>query len=165
MVLSLTVAVFMLAGRAAKADPLLLNFDSPYQSGVIGQTLTYDVTITNNTSYTVYLNADSPSLDTLILNDEFDANAPLSLGSRESSGDLELFTVFIPFGTPSGLYTGTFEILGSSDPADYTSVAGSTTFYVNVLSSDNVVPEPSSYLLFGSGLAWLAGAFRRRRLI
>jgi hypothetical protein len=153
----------LLVGTAAKADPLSLTFDSSYQSGLEGQTLTFDVNITNDSSDTVYLNGDFSYVDSpLTLNDEFNVNAPLSLDPGGSSVDFELLTVTIPLGTPVDLYTGYFQIYGGGGSSeDY--LLGSADFDINVTPEpSSVVPEPSSYLLFGTGLAVLAGIFRRR---
>ena len=161
LVLALTCAGLLLVGTAAKADPITycsLALDSPYQSGLEGQTLRFDVNITNDSSDTVYLNGDFSYVDLpLTLNDEFFyANAPLSLDPGGSSGDFELLTVTIPLGTPVGLYTGYFQIDGGGGSSD-DYLLGSADFDIDV-----VVPEPSSYLLFGTGLAVLAGIIRRR---
>jgi hypothetical protein len=146
----------LLVGTTAKADTLSLTLDSPYQTGIEGQTLTFDVNITNDSSDMVYLNGDFYYVDSpLTVNSEFNDNAPLFLLPGDSSGDFELFTVTIPLGTPVGLYAGYVQIKGGGGSSD-DYVLGSADFDINV------VPEPSSYLLFGTGLAVLAGIFRRR---
>ena len=160
LVLTLTCAGLLLVGTAAKADSLLFTLDPSYQSCLEGQILSFDVNITNDSSDTVYLNGDFSYVDLpLTLNDEFFyANAPLSLDPGGSSGDFELLTVTIPLGTPVGLYTGYFQIDGGGGSSD-DYLLGSADFDIN---TNNIVPEPSSYLLFGTGLAVLAGIFRRR---
>jgi hypothetical protein len=168
LVFSLAVVGFLLAGTAAKADPLALNLDSPNQSGIDGQTLTFYGNITNDSSGTIYLNSDSYNVDLpLTLDDSgFVNNAPLSLDPGASSGDIELFAVTIPLGTANGLYLGnSFEILGG-DPSDNTDVVGSAEFSVNVNNAPtgegNSTPEPSSLVLLLTGMAVLAGTLRRR---
>jgi hypothetical protein len=158
---------FLLAGTAAKADPLLLSLDSPYQSGAAGQTLTFDVKITNELSDTVFLNGDFTYVDPPLTLDDtgFWNNAPLSLDPGNSSIDFELFAVTIPLGTSNGPYTGYFQILGGSD-GDASDVVGSADFSVNVNNAvggeENLTPEPSSLVLLLTGMAGFAGILRRR---
>lgn len=163
LVLSLIMVGCLLTGTVAKAGTLSLNLVTPYQSGDPGQTLTFDVNITNNSSDTVFLNTDFYYVDSPLALDDgqldntgFWTNAPLLLGTGDSSGDFELFTVTIPLGTPAGLYTGFFAIYGDDGGSSVDSLLGTAYFDINVL------PEPSSLVLFVSGLAVLAGIFRRR---
>jgi uncharacterized protein affecting Mg2+/Co2+ transport len=157
-VLSLAIAGLLLAGTAAKADPLTITLAAPFQSGVMDEVpvFAFDATVTNNSSSTVYLNADDWSVTAPLTVDDspFDNNYPLSLGAGDSFTGV-LFNVDVPSGTPQGLYTGTFEILGGG-PTDDTDVAGAATFNVQI------TPEPSSLLLMVSGLGALAGTLRRR---
>ena len=149
LILSLVTAGFLLAGTAAKADPLTLTLDSPYQVGS-QSVFTFTATVTNtDPSDTVYLNGDFVLLESPLAYDDtgFVDNAPLSLAPLASSNDFELFTVIVPYGTPAGLYTGTFQILGG-DNGDASDAVASANFDIQV----DAVPEPSSFLLLAAGV-------------
>ncbi len=129
-----------------------------------GQTLTFDVNVLN-TSSTETINLDSddlniaPAGNDLVTSDEFIANAPFFLNPAGEAGDFasyEAFTVFIPNGTPDGIYGGSYVIEGDAGGAEFE--VGSGTFFVNV------APEPSSLVLAGTGLL-LIGILTRRRLV
>ena len=160
-VLSLMSVTFMLAGAAAKADTLTLTLFSPYQNSGAGNALTFDATVTNNSSETVYLNGDSPSVAQPLTVDDspYNNNFPLTLAAGNSFTG-ELFDLDIPNGTPLGLYTGAFEITGGFGSSDQ-NVLGAANFNVNV------TPEPPSFVLLATGLmCGLAGIqMHRRRLM
>ena len=103
LLLSLAAVAFLMAGPAAKADT---NFDNPRRTlseqQCSTETLAFTATVMNLDSInTVYLNGDAFNLDSpLTLDDSgFWTSAPLSLGPSASSGDFELFTVYVPLGT------------------------------------------------------------------
>jgi hypothetical protein len=158
LVSSTTVAGFLFAGTAAKADSLTVALTAPFQSGIVGtvDVFAFDATVTNDTAQTVYLNGDDYSVAAPMTVDDspFNDSYPLSLGPGDSYTGL-LFNVDVPPGTPQGLYAGNFEIIGGG-PTDYTDVAGSANF------DAQLTPEPSSLLLIVSGLAGIAGTLRRR---
>jgi hypothetical protein len=155
----LTIVGLLLAATAANADPLSLTFTQSSQSGVGGDTLTFDVTAINNSlTEVVNFNGDSlninPVGNDLVTNDEFIANSPFFLDPGDSS-EYEAFTVFIPDGTLPGLYTGSYVIEGGPTDSDLGEV-GTVDFDVQV------TPEPSSLVLLLTGIAGLAGTVRRR---
>jgi hypothetical protein len=157
LVLSLTVAGFLLAGTAAKADTVL-TLVSPNPSGY-GPVFEFDGILTNTGDATVYLNGDNYFGDLPIAafdGSPFYTNAPLFLDPGATTGIIELFTITAPpYGPGSNFYTGTFLILGGGD-SGASDVLASEDFSINVL------PEPSSLVLMLTGMAGLAGTLRRR---
>jgi hypothetical protein len=154
-VMPLAIACLLLAGTVAKASSLSINLLAPFQSGP-GNVFAFNATVTNTTGSIVYLNADAFSVASpLTLDDTPFFLTPASLGPGNSFTGL-LFNVNVPSGTPQGVYTGSFEILGSANPSDTTTVAGSAVF--NVATT----PEPSSVILLLIGFAGIGGSLLRR---
>ena len=153
LALSLTIAAFLLTGPAAKADTLTITLDSPFQSGLAGQTLNFSGTITNPLGPTVALSGDSITLAGTFTTDDtgFLFYAPLTLSASQSSGDIPLFAITIDPGTALGIYAGAFDILDGSG-----AVEGQADFDIDV------TPEPGTILLLGTGLLVLAGMIRWR---
>jgi len=154
-VMTLLLAIGLMP--AALADTL--NFTlSPTGVGVYpGGTMTFTATVSapNSNTGDIFLNGDSANLGTLTVDDDdFFANAPFFLAPGDSD-TFAIFTVFVPLGTPMTTYSGFFEILGGADGGAQNTIA-TAPFAVTV------TPEPSSFMLLGTGLAGLAGAARRR---
>jgi hypothetical protein len=149
-VLSLTIVAFLLAATAAKADtyPLTITFDSAVQTGLGGQTFTFDGIITNVSGSLVNLSSDSFTLAAGSVSNDFFLTTPASLAAGASSSDLALFAITVAQGTPVGLYTEVYQILDGS------TVVGDVTFDIYI------TPEPGTILLLGTGLLLLAGLIR-----
>ncbi len=145
---------------AALADTLNFTLTQSAVDALPGDTVTFEATvsapITNVAD--IFLNGDSGNLGALSIDDsDFFANAPFFLNPGDSD-TFDIFTVTIPVGTPSNTYVGFFEILGGAD-IDANDTLGIVNFSVAVS------PEPSSFLLLGSGLAGLVGVVRRKRVM
>ena len=166
LILSLAVVSLLMVGTAAKADTLTLTLASPYQTSSISDLFSFTGTIaytaadaTNDGSVTEYLNGDSLIGDAgLTLDDSpFLTNAPLTMNPGDSWTGLLFTATAPPYGLGSNFYTGTFSILGGPN-----SSAGGT------LASEDfniqVTPEPTSFMLLGTGLMAFAGLARRKLL-
>ena len=63
MILPLIIAGFLLGVTAAQADPLSITLFSPIQTGLPGDILSFNATVTNDSDETVYLNGDFALVD------------------------------------------------------------------------------------------------------
>jgi hypothetical protein len=156
MTLLLTIGMM----PAALADTLNFTLTQSLLGAHPGNTVTFEATvsapITNGAD--IFLNGDSGNLGTLTIDDsDFFANFPFFLTPGQSVTS-DIFSVAIPVGTPLGTYGGFFEILGGAD-------GGANDVLATVNFSVVATPEPSSFMLLGSGLAGLVGVVRRKRSI
>lgn len=147
----LLVTFLLFVAATATAQDLGIVLSQTTLSGAAGATLTFDATVTNLSSSTIFLNGDSSTTASAFLtvsDNPFLNNAPLSLAAGASSGPFAAFAVTIVPGIAVGSYNlNDFTILGGLTNVDF-SPLGSTDFTVNV----SPAPEPTTLLLVGSGL-------------
>ncbi|HEY4382196.1 MAG TPA: PEP-CTERM sorting domain-containing protein [Acidobacteriaceae bacterium] len=153
-----SITGFLLSTPVALANTLSLSLASPNQPLTPGGTLSYFATVSAPSSNVglEYLNGDSFSVSPpSTLNDSaYLSTFPLDLSPGQTFTGL-LFTLTFPSLTKIGDYPGLFSITGGTTPSA-TSVLATVTF------DPRRTPEPSSWMLFGTGLVVLAVAMGRR---
>ena len=162
LLLTVTAVGLLLAAVSAHADPLSVILDDPNLTAIGGQTIYFYGTITNNDPTNTYnLDCDGTTIDPSLTFDDtgFQNNTPLFLLPGDSSGDVELFSLYIPDGEAVGLYTGQYQIQGNDggDTGDFQ--IGEADISVDV------TPEPSSLLLMGTGMLLIAGLASRKAIV
>jgi hypothetical protein len=154
---------FGLSAALAHADSVQLTLTDPNQyvadtGGTLEFSATVSAPLTNAAD--VYLNADNytfPMAGVTPDDSPFYNNFPFFLAPGQSYTG-ELFDITVPAGTALGVTPGTFTILGGSDDNALSNL--STADF-----SVTVTPEPSTFLLFGSGLFGVALFAWRKRVV
>jgi hypothetical protein len=158
----LVIAFFLFLATSATAQDIGIVLSQSTLSGAAGATLTFDATLTNLSSSTIFFNGDSSTTASAFLtvsDNPFLNNAPLSLAAGASSGPFAMFAVTLAPGIAAGIYNlNDFTILGGLTNVDFNPV-GSANFTVDVLP----VPEPGTLVLVASGLLGLTIKHRIRK--
>ncbi|MEI9980974.1 MAG: PEP-CTERM sorting domain-containing protein [Edaphobacter sp.] len=154
---------------AAYADTVVFTLSSSTVDVAPGGTATFDATISapGSNGAPVFLNSDSVTFNLPVGNILDDSGLLSNFVADLNPGDSdteELFTVTIPAGTLSGLYSGVYELQGGADENALDKI-GTVDFTVDVQSPVAATPEPGSWVLLASGMAGAAAVVTRRRFV
>ena len=163
LIATFTLAVVALAPAIVKADPVLFALQDSVTVSA-GGSATLTGSISNGGPPRVWLTSWTFTFSNPLLsaNDAALAGLPFFLDSMQSYGPVAFFDVVAGAGLAPGLYTGSISIFGGDDEGDE-DVDYTQGFTINVVGGQNPIPEPTTMLLLGSGLAGAAALRRRRR--
>jgi len=166
LIAAVALAVFALIPAAIKADPVTVVGQGTVtisQGGSSG----FNASVTNGGSPRVYLNALSINFSgpagITFSDSPFFANTPTFLDPMQTTGLVSFFDVFVNIAVPTGLYSGTFTVLGGDTDSDQNDL-GTQPFSINVVQGTQTpVPEPATMFLLATGLGGAVLARRRAK--
>lgn len=150
-----------LAVLTASAGIITIAFDTPHQTALPGQSVTFYGVISHVGDIgdpDIYLNSDSLdfTMPGAVLTDNFFANVPIFLSPGENSGLINLFEILL--GNTPGLYAGAYQLIGGADGG--TNIAADNLAQANF--SVNAVPEPGTVTMLSAGLLLMLRQYRKR---
>lgn len=173
------LAVVGLGDAEVRADPLVLTLNDPVQNIPYNGTATFFGTLSNTSPGTIIIGTPGHTepLERVPYSYEVTRLPPINggallrygltsldnpliptqLAGMTSTGVIRLFSIDL---APGGTYNGVFTVHYYLPEQPGVLLTTSANFTVNA----SAVPEPATLLLFGSGVAGLAGCARRRRL-
>jgi hypothetical protein len=161
------LAVLAILPSAVKADPITFTLDDNH-TVADGSSVTFFGTLSNGGAPGRFINALSFNFafggpGTITFDDAaFFANVPAFLDPGMSTGLVAFFDAVVSSLVSPGVYGGSVSVLGGDD-ATSDNVLGTQEFSITVTGGDQPIPEPTTMLLLGSGLAGIAAAKRRKR--
>ncbi len=168
MLALVAVAALALLPSSARADNVTFNFTPPSYTGTAGSVVTLMGTLSNGAgaiTFTGYQDSLQTGLSLSGATQPFDALVGLS--SNQTLGPIALFNVLIAAGTPVGTVfsfaANQFEIFYLDSFGNEIPVAANFQITVVAGGGGGTVPEPTTMILLGTGLAGAALAKRRKR--
>jgi hypothetical protein len=161
LILQLVIATIAVVSNAGATT--LLTLDTPDQVGHPGDTLQFFGSLTNTGPDTVFLNSSDLNFTnaaSFTTDDLFAVNVPVSIDPGQTVNGIEFFDITLsnPFTDPFDVYSGTYTLLGGSDP-NAMDVLTAANFSVSA-EAGSTVPEPTLVIPVCAALALLS--LRRR---